>query len=149
VTGLSIGTTAGFRVAALAPWIMTPALDTIIRPLAGSARLGINLAPFPVHGPVKVAKYRQAKAIAQHRYHLYHLVSILAVTFHGRPAATWEFWWRPRGSVVAIDVTQVIFTARTSAGPQPYVLSMSAPASRAAWASRVFRVAMRTFKVLP
>jgi hypothetical protein len=149
VTAASIGTTAGFRLAAPAAWMMTPGLVTIIKPTAGSARMRINLTPFAVQGPVREARHLQAVAVAAHRYPHYHLVSILAITFHGRPAATWQFWWRPNGSAVAVDVSEVIFTAKTSAGPQPYVLLMSAPATRAGWASGIFRVAMRTFRPLP
>ena len=128
---------------------MTPGVDTVIQPPVGSARLRISLSPFAVPGPVREAKYRQATAIALHRYHRYHLMSIVATTFHGRPAAAWTFWWRPRGSLVAVDVTQIIFTVKTAAGSQPYVLSMSAPATRAAWAKQIFRVAKRTFRPLP
>jgi len=149
VPAVLIGTTAGFRVAAPASWLIIPGLVTVFRPPLGSARMDVDLNPFAVQGPVREAKYKQAVAIATHRYHDYHLVSILATTFHGHPAATWTFWWRARTSTVATDVTEVIFTAQTSAGPQPYVLSMSAPATRAGWASTIFRVAMRTFKPLP
>ncbi len=66
----------------------------------------------------------------------------------GGPAATWTFWWEP-ASGARIDVTKLIFTAQTSAGPQPYVLSMSAPAPQAAAAAKVFTVAKGTFRPLP
>jgi hypothetical protein len=145
VAGGSVGATAGFRLAAPASWEMIPNLLTVFRPLIGSARLDVNLAPFSVQGPVREAKYRQAMVIANQRYHAYHLGSILASTFHGHPAAIWVFWWRPRASLTAIDVTEVFVTIKS----QSYVLSMSAPAPRAAWASGILRVAMRTFKPLP
>jgi eukaryotic-like serine/threonine-protein kinase len=150
VTGESVGATAGFRLAAPASWEMIPNLLTVFRPLIGSARMEVNLAPFSVQGPVREARHRQAMVITNQRYHAYHLVSILAITFHGHPAATWVFWWRPRGSVTAIDVTEVFVTIKIAPGePQSYVLSMSAPAPRAGWASGILRVAMRTFKPLP
>ena len=95
------------------------------------------------------ARRLQAAAIATGRYPHYHLASILAITFHGHPAATWVFWWRPPASLVRINVAEVIFHAGALAGHQPYVLSMSAPATRAGWASGIFRVALRTFKPLP
>jgi len=106
------------------------------------------MAPFAVQGPLKEAKYLQASAIAQHRYRRYHLVSILAQRFDGWPAASWTFWWKPLIRP-RIDVTAIIFTAQTSAGPQPYVLSMSAPDAQAAYASHVLRIAVRTFTPLP
>jgi hypothetical protein len=149
VSAASIGTTAGFLLAAPTRWEMIPGLVTTIRPVVGAAHMKINLSPFAVQGPVREARRLQAMAVATHRYPHYHLTTILATGFHGRPAAIWQFWWRPYSSLVAVDVTEVIFTAKTPAGPQPYVLLMSAPATRAGWASAIFRVAMRTFTPLP
>lgn len=143
------GTTAGFRLATPASWLLTPGLHTYIAPLVGAIRLGVNMAPFAVQWPVKEARHLQAQAIASNRYPGYRLVSILATRFHGFAAATWIFSWKPPLSSSRTDVTAVIFTAKTSAGPQPYVLSISAPAPRAACASRVMRVAMKTFTPLP
>lgn len=149
VSPASVGSTAGFRLAAPVHWLMYPALVTVFRPPAGSIRMKVNMTPSAAAGPVRRARHAQASATAAHRYPHYHLVSILAVTFHGYPAATWTFWWRPPGSLVAVDMTEVFFTISTAAGPQSYVLIMSTPATRADWASKVFRVAMRTFRPLP
>jgi len=102
------------------------------------------MAAFAEPGPFKEAKYLQAKAIAHHRYRRYHLVSLLAQRFHGRPAAWWTFWWKPPDRPRR-DVAAIIFIAQTTAGSQPYILSMSAPAGQAAYASHVMRIAMRTF----
>jgi hypothetical protein len=49
-------------------------------------------------------------------------------TFHGWPAATWAFWWKPVTGA-RIVVTKIIFTAQITAGSQPYILSMSARAT--------------------
>lgn len=106
------------------------------------------MAPFAVPAPVREARRLQASAIAHHRYRGYHLVSIVGITFHGWPAASWTFWWKPLTSP-RIDVTEIIFTAQTSAGRQPYILSMAAPAAHAASASHVLRIALRTFTPLP
>ena len=144
----SVGTTAGFRLAAPAAWLITPGLQTYIGPALGSARLGIDMAPFAVQAPVREARRLQAAAITHHRYRGYHLVSIVGITFHGWPAASWTFWWKPLTSP-RTDVTAIIFTAQTSAGPQPYILSMAAPAAHAASASHVLRIALRTFTPLP
>ena len=126
---------------------MIPGLQTYIRPALGTARLGIDMAPFAVQAPVREARRLQASAIAHHRYRGYHLVSIVRITFHGWPAASWTFWWKPLTSP-RTDVTEIIFTAQTSAGPQPYILSMAAPATHAAAASHVLRIALRTFTPL-
>lgn len=143
------GTTAGFKLATPSSWLLTPGLHTRIAPLVGAIRLGVDMAPFAVQWPVKEARHLQAQAIAANRYPGYRLVSILAMRFHGSAAATWTFSWKPALSSSRTDVTAVIFTAKTTAGPQPYVLSISAPAPHAAWASYVLRVAMRTFTPLP
>jgi len=148
VTAKSAGTNAGFRLAAPSAWLLTPGLHSVIKPLVGNSRLIVDMAPFAVTRPVREARRLQAAAIAHNRYRDYHLVSIAARTFHGWAAATWDFWWKPAGGA-RIDVTKIIFTAHTSAGPQPYVLSMSAPAPHIAAATRVFRIAKRTFKPLP
>ena len=148
MTAQSAGTTAGFRLAAPGSWLLAPGLQTVLKPQAGKARLIVNMAPFAVPGPVREARRLQAAAIAHKRYRDYHLVSITKRTFHGWQAATWTFWWKP-ANAARIDVTKLIFTAQTSAGPQPYVLSMSAPAPHAAAAAKVFTVAKRTFRPLP
>jgi hypothetical protein len=127
---------------------MTPGLLTRFQPPTGVARLRVTMAAWAVHGPVREARHLQAVAIATHLYPRYHLLSILATTFRGRPAATWSFWWRPAPGAPAIDVVDLMYTALTPAGPQPYILSISAPAPRARWASHIFGVAMRTFRPL-
>src|SRR6266851_5330290 len=148
VTAQSIETTAGFRLAAPSSWLMTPGLHTFIKPPGGRARLIVDMAPFAVPRPVREAHYLQAAAIAHNKYRRYHLVSISSRMFHGWPAAAWAFWWKPVNGA-RIVVTKIIFTAQTTAGPQPYILSMSAPATHLAAASQVFRVARRTFTPLP
>ncbi len=148
VTAQSIETTAGFRLAAPSSWLMTPGLHTFIKPPGGRARLIVDMAPFAVQRPVREAHYLQAAAIAHNKYRRYHLVSISSRMFHGWPAAAWAFWWKPVNGA-RIVVTKIIFTAQTTAGPQPYILSMSAPATHLAAASQVFRVARRTFTPLP
>ena len=94
------------------------------------------------------ARRLQAAALAKGTYRRYHLVSILPRRFHGWPAATWTFWWKPAGRP-AVDVVKVLFTAMATAGPQPYDISMSAPAYRSAYASHVLAAALRTFSPLP
>ena len=148
VTARSIETTAGFRLAAPSSWLMTPGLHTFIKPPGGRARLIVDMAPFAVPRPVREAHYLQAAAIAHNKYRRYHLVSISSRMFHGWSAAAWAFWWKPVNGA-RIVVTKIIFTAQTTAGPQPYILSMSAPATHLAAASQVFRVARRTFTPLP
>jgi len=148
VTAQASGTTAGFKLAAPATWLTAPGVQTFIVPVLGTARLGIDMAPFAVRGPLREAKYLQATAIRHHRYRRYHLVSIVAQRFHGWLAASWRFWWKPLNRPRRV-VAVIIFTAQTTAGPQPYIVSMSAPAVQAPYASRILQIAMRTFLPLP
>jgi serine/threonine protein kinase len=149
VTAASVGTIAGFRIAGPAAWVMTPGLNTAIKPTTGAVKLDINMASWPIAAPVKAAKRMQAVAKTQHRYRQYQLVSIVGTRFHGWPAARWTFWWQPAHALYPTDVTELFFTAQTYEGPQQYVMSISAPSSRSGWALSKFRVAMSTFKALP
>ncbi|MGN6791689.1 MAG: protein kinase domain-containing protein [Streptosporangiaceae bacterium] len=148
VTAAQAGTKAGFRLGAPSTWQLTPGLHSVIKAPAGNSRLMVDMAPFAVARPVRAARRLQAAAIAHKRYRDYHPLSISPRTFHGWSAAAWTFWWKP-ANAARIDVTKIIFTAQTSAGSQPYVLSMSAPASHIAAANKVFAVAMNTFRPLP
>jgi len=149
VTAASVGTIAGFRIAAPAPWVMTPGLNTVIKPAKSAVRLDINMGTWALPGPVKEARRRQAVAKANHRYPQYQLVSIVGTQFHGWPAARWTFTYWPATALNPIDVTELFFTAQTLDGPQQYVMWMSAPSPRATSALKRLHVAMRTFKALP
>ncbi len=83
VTAGSVGTTAGWRLGAPATWLLTPGVQSYIRPVAGTARLGVNLAPFVAQAPVREARHLQAAAIAHGTYHRYQLISILPRRYHG------------------------------------------------------------------
>lgn len=148
VTASQSGTTAGFRLGAPSTWVLTPGLHAVIKSSVGNIKLMVDMAAFAVAKPVREAKRLQAAAIAHDKYRIYHLVSITPRGFHGWAAATWTFWWKPT-STTRRDVTKIIFTAQTSAGPQPYVLTMSAPARLVASATKTFNVAKYTFRPLP
>ena len=127
--------------------MLTPGLRSVIKPQAGAARMTVDMAPFAVANPVREAKRLQAAAIAHHTFRSYHLISITHRTFHGWPAASWSFLWKPVNGA-RIQVTKIIFTARTAAGPQPYVLAMAAPVPHLTAATKVFAVAKQTFRPL-
>ena len=148
MTASQAGTTAGFRLAAPSSCLLTPGLHSVIKSSVGNIKLMVDMAPFAVAKPLREARHLQAAAIAHHKYRNYHLVSITPRKFHGWAAATWIFWWKPT-STTRRDVTKIIFTAHTSAGPQPYVLTKSAPARFIASATKPFNVAKSTFRPLP
>ncbi|HEX7996214.1 MAG TPA: hypothetical protein VF506_20025, partial [Streptosporangiaceae bacterium] len=148
VTASQSGTTAGFRLGAPSSSLLTPGLHAVIKSAAGNVKVMVDMAAFAVATPLREAKRLQAAAIAHSKYRSYHLVSITPRMFHGWAAATWTFWWKPT-STTRRDVTKIIFTAQTSAGPQPYVLTMSAPSRLVASATKAFNVAKSTFRPLP
>ncbi len=149
VTAASVGTIAGFKLAAPEGWVMTPAVNTIIKAPSGPGKLDVNLATWPVAGAAKEARRLQASAIATGRYPNYHHISIAAGKFHGWPAARWRFWWRSASAQHRMVVSAVLFTVQTWEGPQQYMLSIQAPAPKTSWANGIFTVASQTFRKLP
>ncbi|HWF79202.1 MAG TPA: protein kinase [Streptosporangiaceae bacterium] len=149
VTASSVGTIAGFRIAAPAAWVMTPGLNTVIKAPKNGVQLDINMATWAVAGPVKEAKRLQAAAKANNKYPNYQLGSITATRFRGRAAARWTFSWQSVTALHPTDVTKLLFTVQTYEGPQQYIMSISAPSPHAASALSKFQVATRTFKALP
>lgn len=147
VTAASVGTIAGFRIAGPAGWVMTPGLNTVIKPTSGATRLDINMSPWTYAAPVSQAKHLQVTARSNHR--LYQLKSIVATRFRGWPAARWTFSWQAANALYPTDVTELLFTAQTIDGPQQYVMWISAPSQHESSALAKFNVAKQTFKALP
>jgi hypothetical protein len=149
VTATSSGAVAGFAIAVPASWLVTrQGLATYLRPPAGSALIEISLATFTYLRPPREAAFLQAQALEQDQYPGYRLVAMRARTFLGSPGATWRFSW-DRGGTGRMDVLKVLLTVTTRAGPQPYVLTVSAPRAGFAAAAGIFRRALRTFQPLP
>ncbi len=149
VPAKKVGTIAGFRLAGPIGWAVTPALNTIIKPSSGPGKLDVNMASWAVTGPVKQARRQQANAIATGRYPHYRLIAITGTKFRSWPAARWTFSWLAPNASHRTGVTELLFTVQTFEGPQQYVLSISAPAPKAAWAGGIFGVAKQTFRALP
>ena len=148
VSAESVGTIAGFELGAPATWQMKPAVNTVIKPISGAAKLGVNLASWNI-SPVKKARRLQAAALATGRYPGYERLGIIATKFDGWPAARWTFQWQPPKAAKPTDVTALLFRAQTVDGPQEYILLMSAPQNRVKWARGVLHVAMNSFQPLP
>jgi tRNA A-37 threonylcarbamoyl transferase component Bud32 len=148
VSASSAGTIAGFELGAPDTWLMTPGVNTIIKPAAGAAKLSVNMSTWNV-SPVKEARRRQAAAKLSGKYPDYHLLSITSLKFDGWPAARWTFWWQPAAALNATEVSALLFRAQTVDGPQEYILLMSAPQPRITWAEKVLHVAMNSFQPLP
>jgi hypothetical protein len=98
-------------------------------------------------GPVREARLQQREAIRQDQFPGYGGRGILPGTFHGAADAVWRFIWRPgTGRMSALDVLAVL---DTTAGEQPYALSVSAPAPDAGPADDIFQQLLQTFQPAP
>ncbi|HEY5360176.1 MAG TPA: protein kinase [Streptosporangiaceae bacterium] len=149
VTAASLGAAAGFVIAAPGTWQQRVQGQAVfLESSGGRAYLEVSLSPFAYARPVTQARYEQAAALARRAYPGYRLVAIQPGQFAGAAAASWRFSWKPAGAP-RTTVLAVLVTLPTSAGSQPYELSMSAPSAYFAAARLVFYQALSTFRPLP
>lgn len=149
VTAASLGTTAGFVTAAPDAWqLRTRGQNAFLDPPTGRAQIEISLSPFTYERPVREARDQQATAVAADEYPGYRKIAIEAADFRGAAAASWRFSWKPAGTA-RISVLAILVTLPTSAGSQPYALSVSAPSAGFAAAKSVFAKTLSTFRPLP
>jgi tRNA A-37 threonylcarbamoyl transferase component Bud32 len=149
VTAASLGATAGFVIAAPDAWqLRTVGQNAYLDPAAGRAEIEISLSPFTLSRPVAEARYQQATAIAALEYPGYDRIAIEPAEMMGAAAASWRFSWKP-ASAGRTTVLTILVTLPTSAGNQPYALSVSAPSAHFAAARSVFAKALSTFQPLP
>ena len=149
VTAASAGTAAGFEIAIPATWqASAPGLDNYLRPPAGSAFIEVSLAPFTYARPLREATFRQAQAIREDLYPGYRFVALTSGTLLGAPDAVWRFSWRGTGAA-RVEVLELLVSIDTTAGTQPYALTVSAPAVTFPAALAIFRQVVATFKPLP
>jgi hypothetical protein len=149
VTAASLGTTAGFVIAVPEGWqARVQGQAVALEPPAGGGGIEVSLAPFTAVQPTGQARQEQAAAIAGGQYPGYRLTAIEPAEFRGRAAAAWRFTWRS-GALSRTTVLTLLVTLPTSAGPQPYALSVSAPTLYFPAARKVFDTAVTTFRPLP
>jgi serine/threonine protein kinase len=149
VAAASLGTTAGFVIAAPDAWqLRTRGQNVFLDPPAGRAQIEISLSPFRYERPVREARDQQAAALAADEYPGYRKVAIEAADFRGTAAASWRFNWKPPGQA-RTAVLAILVDLPTSAGSQPYALSVSAPSASFAAAKSVFARTLSTFQALP
>jgi hypothetical protein len=149
VAAASLGTTAGFVIAAPDAWqLRTQSQNVFLDPPAGRAQIEISLSPFRYERPVREARDQQAAALAAEEYPGYRKVAIEPADFRGTAAASWRFSWKPAGQA-RTAVLAILVTLPTSAGSQPYALSVSAPSASFAAAKSVFERTLSTFQPLP
>jgi eukaryotic-like serine/threonine-protein kinase len=149
VTAASLGTTAGFVIAVPEQWqARVQGQAVTLEPPAGGGGIEVSLAPFTAAQPTGQARQDQAAAILGGQYPGYRLTAIEPAEFRGRGAAAWRFTWRS-GVVSRTTVLTLLVTLSTSAGAQPYALSVSAPTLYFPAARKVFNTALTTFRPLP
>jgi tRNA A-37 threonylcarbamoyl transferase component Bud32 len=149
VAAASLGTTAGLVIAAPAAWqLRTQGQNVFLDPPGGRAQIEISLNPFSYERPVREARDQQAAALAADKYPGYRKIAIEPADFLGTAAASWRFSWKP-ASTARTTVLAILVTLPTSAGDQPYALSVSAPSASFAAARPVFEKALSTFRPLP
>jgi hypothetical protein len=144
-----LGTTAGFAIAVPAQWQAHLRGPAVYLAPAGNDGEGIevSLAPFTAATPATEAREEQAAAIAAGEYPGYRRTAIEPTRFRGQPAAAWRFTWRS-GTLARTTVLSVLVTLPTSAGAQPYALSLAAPSLHFPVARKVFDTALTTFRPL-
>jgi serine/threonine protein kinase len=148
VTAARLGTAAGFVIAVPAQWhTHVQGLAVELQPPAGGADITISLAPFTAAQPAAQARQEQAAAIAAGQYPGYRRTAIEATEFRGRGAAAWRFTWRS-GALSRTTVLTLLVTLPTSAGAEPYALSVSAPTLHFPAARKAFDTALTTFRPL-
>ena len=146
VTAAASGTVAGFEIAVPDPWQASqPGLDSILRSPDSNAFIEVSLAPFRYTQPLREAEFRQAQAIRHDPG--YHLAAMRTGTFLGGADAVWEFSRRDAGTKVSVE--ELLVTVDTTAGAQPYALTVSAPSASFGPALAVFRQALATFQPVP
>jgi eukaryotic-like serine/threonine-protein kinase len=145
-----LGTAAGFAIAVPAQWQAHLRGQAVYLAPAGGGGEGIevSLASFTATTPATEARQEQAAAIAAGRYPGYHRTAIEPTRFRGRPAAAWRFTWRS-GALDRTTVLSLLVTLPTSAGSQPYAVTVSAPTPHFPAARKVFNTALTTFRPLP
>jgi eukaryotic-like serine/threonine-protein kinase len=149
VSAASLSATAGFKIAVPDAWQMTRSgLLTYLDAAAGTPYIEVDVTPFAYPRPVREAKYQQGQGKARDLYPGYQLIAIGPASFRGVPEATWRFHWQEPGAG-RVGVLEVLFTLTTSAGPQSYALTVSAPAARFVAIRAVFYKALQTFGPLP
>jgi len=149
LTAADSGAVAGFQAAVPATWsASTQGLATQLSAPTGAASIQISLAPFTYPRPSREVAFEQRQARDQDQYPGYRLVSTGAGTFLGTAESTWRFTWQ-QASVGRTEVLALYANVTTTAGPQPYTLTVSAPPAGFPAAEAVFRRALSTFEPLP
>ena len=139
--------TAGFSIAAPTSWQKsTSGYQTYLRDTTvPNTNILIDLTPHTFSDMLREAQYIESQSVP--RFPGYHRVGMASMLVRGNSAAWWKFTWNNKG--VQQEALDVLFVARTSAGPQSYALYMTAPESKFDQMRPIFDEEVETFATLP
>jgi serine/threonine protein kinase len=139
--------TAGFSIAAPTSWHKTTSgYQTYLRdPTDPDTNILIDLTPHTYQDMLAEARYIESRSAP--RFPGYHRVGMAATNVRGTTGSWWKFTWNNNG--VQQEALDVLFVARTSAGPQSYALYMTAPVSQFDQMRPIFDEEVETFATLP
>jgi hypothetical protein len=148
VSAASSGATAGFTIAVPDTWqATTQGLTTYLTSPAGSTQVEVSQAAFIFADPVREARLQQREARRQDQFPGYAGLGIVPGIFRGTADAIWRFSWQP--GTGRMSVRDLLVSLDTSAGEQPYALSVSAPRPHLLAAEGVFLQMLQTFRPVP
>jgi hypothetical protein len=144
---------AGFRIGLPAGWTQSiSGLTARMNDASASSHLTVSLAAWKATRPLAEAQYLQKKDKASHAG--YQKLVLDAAGFkslggnRSAPSAELEFSWR-NASGVSLTELVIPVTLTTTAGSQPYLFSLWAPASAFSALDTTFGTALGTFHPLP
>jgi serine/threonine protein kinase len=141
------GETAGFGIAAPTSWQKsTSGHQTYLRdPADPNTNILIDLTPHTYPDMLQEAQYIERQSTRH--FPGYHRLGMAALGVRGWSGAWWKFTWNNKG--VQQEALDLLFVARTPAGPQSYALYMTAPASKFDQTRPIFDEEVETFATQP
>ncbi len=154
-TAATMGSVAGFKIGVPDAWTQVISgqaahLNQTVR----NFHLTVNLAYWLYAKPLREAQYLQGQAAAAHSRD-YKVLTLAAVGFkavggyRSAAAAELKYSWKNVTSGVDFAEQVLLVTLSTSAGSQPYTLSLWAPTATFPAANGIFHTALPTFRPMP
>jgi serine/threonine protein kinase len=147
VKAAALGTTAGFAIAAPDGWEMQISAKTayFYQP-GGHGRVSVSLHKWVYTAPMREARALQQAARSNDPG--YRFGSVRPTDFMSVAAAVSRFSWQPVGRAHRTQVLSELFTLATTAGVQPYQVSVSAGVPYAAADRQIYQQMLATFQPL-
>ena len=145
----TLGTDAGFKLAIPDGWNAYPKGDGVLFEAPGNDTfLQVDLTPHTKSSMLAEARYLAILTQRQGKFPGYQDQSIRAVNIRNSAGAAWSFTWQDPtlGRIRALDL---MYVARTSAGPQSFALYMSSPNAAFNGNLATFAGEIRTFRSVP